>query len=109
MILRSEKRTKGHELLLDADRTRRRAWWLRFFGALAATAGALSQNWLSPAVGGLLLAGGLMLLAVAGEVRRKALDMSKKARRAARREIAEERPVDRLSTYLGGIDTHRAA
>lgn len=85
----ADSRLRGADLLLDADRTRRRAWTLRALGACAAAFGALFQQVLSPAVGGLLLAGGLLLLAVAEESRRKAGRLSRHARRAARLELAQ--------------------
>lgn len=63
---------------------------MRLFGAVCAFSGALIQNGISPGLGGLMLAGGLMLLAVAEEVRRKAVSMSQKARSVARHQIAED-------------------
>lgn len=107
---RTKERVRGAELLYEADRMRRRTWWLRACGALAALFGALAQTGDSPALGGIMLAGGLMLLAVAEEVRRKAVTMSREARRAARRQIAEEPTHSEFVDYLSElVDRHRAA
>jgi hypothetical protein len=99
MIHRNEVRFRGAELLLEADRVRRRALWLRACGALAALAGALSQNGQFAAQGGMVLALGLVMLALAGEVRRQSTELSREARRAARRQIAESPAAKRYHGY----------
>lgn len=111
MTHRNRERARGAQLLLEADRMRRRTWWLRAAGAGAALFGAVAQTALSPGLGGIFLAGGLMLLAVAEEVRRTAVTMSREARRAARRQIAEEPATTDLIDYLGdyGVTRHSQA
>ncbi len=104
MAERFDPRTHGAELLLEADRTRRMALGLRAVGAVAAAGGAIAQSWLSPGLGGLLLAGGLLLLAVADEVRRRALELSRVARRAAREALAEELGSAPLPGYLRRLE-----
>lgn len=86
---------------------RRRTWWMRAVGAIAAVCGAVAQSAVSPALGGLFLAGGLMLLAVAEEVRRKAAHMSREARRAARRQIAAEAATTELYDFQAELAARR--
>ncbi len=106
---RNRERTKGAQFLFEADRMRRRTAWLRAAGALASVFGAVAQSAFSPVVGGVFLAGGLMLLAIGEEVRRSAITMSQEARRAARRQIAEEAATTDLVDYLGEIASARRA
>lgn len=110
---RTKERAKGAMLLLEADRLRRGTWWFRAIGAAAALFGAVFQAGPSPALGGIVLACGLMLLAIAEEVRQKAVYMSREARRAARRQIAEEPAHSDLIDYLNEFNrksrTSRAA
>jgi hypothetical protein len=108
--LQTMERTKGARLLLEADRLRRGTWWIRATGATASLFGALFQMGSSPALGGIILASGLMLLAIAEEVRQKAVSMSREARRAARRQIAESPARSDLVDYLHEFQrTRRAA
>lgn len=108
---RTKERAKGARLLLEADRLRRGTWWFRAIGAAAALIGAVFQAGPSSPLGGIVLACGLMLLAIAEEVRQKSVIMSREARRAARRQIAEEPAHSDLIDYLNEFQgrTQRAA
>lgn len=104
MTHRSENRFKGTDLLGEAARLQKKAWWGRLLGAFAALVGALGQSGPSPVLGGMLLAGGLLLLAVTEEARRKAVELGKHARHAARRQLADEIGANDVLHYLSEGD-----